>query len=217
MSVNSAVSIGEKRARARASQDRDVARSLYRLYSKTLREGCGGAPVGLAVGHLMRVNPQGLTTPKTTRDNRMGLMLVTSSECLAASVQWTSIEKIQLNAYAWGVALNANADEVNYLCGDLLGKPNDDFWRLAYLRYVMGATAFSYFWDNRDATENNLYLSFMNGIEACNKTIAGWTVQQQNTILLQDCPYTFNIARDYGSMLTQTFGTKPRLETYLNG
>lgn len=212
--TSSKVLLGDQRAKVRAAQDRNAARILYRNNTDTLQRCCGGAPIGLFVGHLMRVNPIGAIQPENTQDGRVGFLKVSALESVAANVSWsaiTSAKDATLNSFVWSHALNTAARDTLDILGNLATSPDPSFWKLTYMRLTLGPSAFYNVWLHRNTALEDLYVSFMDALATYKKPIAGWSPLKIQQSLLKDCPYVFYIAEDFGRLATTSYGKLPVL------
>jgi hypothetical protein len=212
--TSSKVLLGDQRAKIRAAQDKEAARVLYRNNADTLQRCCGGAPIGLFVGHLMRVNPTGVAQPRNTQDGRVGFLKVSALESSAANVSWsaiTSAKDMTLNTFVWSHALNTTARDTLDILGNLTTSPDPSFWKLSYMQLTLGYAAFYSVWKHRNTSIDDLYMSFMDSLASYKKPIAGWSPLKIQQTLLKDCPYVFYIAEGFGRLATTAYGSLPVL------
>lgn len=208
------VAVYERKAQARAAQDAPTAQLRFRQYGDLFNAVKGGAPTGLFVGHLMRINHYGLQQPALAPDGRVGFMKVSPTESADAAVSWNSIVNadpgvLKPNIFVWSRSLNAAAGELHQDTDDILLTPDDTFWKLTYCYLTLGAKAFKAIWNARDKQDTDYYHAFMLSAHNWNKTVGSWTVIQLNRVLLLDCPYVLKLAGYFGKLSTQKFGKLP--------
>jgi hypothetical protein len=213
--INDIVALYERKAQARAAQDAPTAQLRFRQFGDLFNAVKGGAPVGLFIAHLMRVNPFGLQQPALTSDGRVGFMKVSPTESRDADIYWDKIVnaaagELKPNIFVWSRALNASAREVHAYTDDIILTPDETFWKLTYCYQTLGGTAFKAIWNARNMQDTDYYHAFMLSAHNWNKTVAGWSVIQLNKVLLLDCPYVLKLAGYFGKLSTQKFGKLPQ-------
>lgn len=211
---NDIVAQYERKALARAAQDLPTAQLRYRQYGDIFNAVKGGAPAGLFIGHLMRVNPLGKQLPPLTGDGRVGFMKVSPTESKDAAVEWTKIVNpktgvLKPNVFVWSRTMNVSARELHLDTDDILLEPDDTFWKLAYCYQTLGETVFKAIWNARDKLDTDYYHAFMLSAHNWNKTVGGWSVIRLNKVLLLDCPYASKMAGYFGKLVTTKFGKLP--------
>jgi len=169
------------------------------------------APKGVAIGHLLRVNRELLASPSPTKDRRRGFMYATATMAKQAGISWEQLDDVLTCGYVWGRDINNDSLSLYTTNQDLFTIPNEDFWRCAYLKHVLGDTNFSTIWRERHVATPSVYDSLIYAVNARKKGLPGWPVIKLKREVLVGCEYVFQIGKRAGTMTTSGFGIQPVL------
>lgn len=200
---------GARSAKFKAAQDSNIYREADNKFGGFLNPYLGDLPKGFAIGHLLRVNRKLLASPPFTEDRRRGFMLATINMARESRIEWSQLDDALTCGYVWGRDINSDALSLYTTYGDLFSKPGDDFWRTAYLRHVLGDTAFKALWGTRDTGQATIYDSLIYAVNARKKSLAGWPVIKLKNTVLVGCEYVYQIAKRAGSTTSKGWGIQP--------
>lgn len=204
---------GIRSAKLKATQSRTLYQKAVEIYGRTIQPLLGHFPFGLALGHLLQVNPALSSTPPSTTDRRRGFMYAPFQESRKANVSWESLDK-PLNAmYIWGRDVNRCASSIYTQNSSLFSSPGVDFWRTTYLKHVLGDSSFKLLWALKGTTEDTVYGNLVYAVNSMNQSnIPGWPINRLKTTVLLNCQYVFEISKFRGKLITKGYGIQPVLD-----
>lgn len=198
-------------ARSRARKDRPLYTQGVRSFGKLITSYLGNFPNGMAIGHLLQVNPELKTAPEPSSDRRRGFMYAPFQESRNANVAWEALDQPINASYVWGRDVNRIATKLYTANSSLFLSPGEDFWRTVYLQHILGDIAFQLLWIMRDTTQPTVYDSLLYAVNTNTKSFPGWPIYRLKQTVFIDCQYVFEIAKFEGSLVTSGYGIQPVL------
>ena len=202
---------GQQAAAKKALSSDALYRQAQRMYGRTIAPYQGDAPRALGLAHLTMVNPKLLSAPTPTSDRRRGFMLATAAMAKVAGVTWQALDDPLTCAYVWGRDINADARNLYSTQSYYFPTVNDDFWKCAYLKHILGDSRFSIVWNTRDTTQDTVYDSLLYAVNNTARSLPGTTVVRQKKLVLLDCAYVFEMAKRGGGLRSSGYGIEPVL------
>lgn len=227
---------GKAAADARAVRDSATYKYAERLYGNFIRYTRGDAPIGLILGHVLRVNPSLIAKPPVARDGRRGFMYASPVECKKLEIAVDKLDDAFVCAYVYGTEINSTSISFYTTYRRLFTLPNANFWKCAYLRNTLGASTFNHIWnganphiertnepvlvDGNWTIENKLVADATDGaydmltsyVGRMTKAPPGWTLGNFQRLVLYECEYTYALWRRYGKGYSKNYGSKPALD-----
>lgn len=198
-----------------ARQQALAATSLYReavaKFGRTLDPYNGDAPKSLGISHLLRVNSSLETAPTPSTDRRRGFMFATVKMAEEAGVSWEKLDEPLTCAYVWGRDINSDSKNLYAANKSLFVSPNSDFWKCAYLKHVLGDTAFAMLWQSRDKTQATNYDALLYAVNNLTRSLPGWPIIKLRKTVLVDCAYVYELAKRGGGLTSSGYGIQPVL------
>lgn len=202
---------GKVSARTMAAKSTRLYQEASEKYGRIILPYLGNFPRALAMGHLLRVNPNLEDAPEITKDMRRGLMLARRQYAVEAGVKWTKLDTPRTGAYVWGRDVNDASQTLYTANQSLFSTPGEDFWRSAYLKHVLGDVPFQMVWDTRETTYDTVYESLLYSVNAQRRRLPGWTIIKLKKVVFVDCEFAYQIAQRMGTLTTEGFGIQPVL------
>lgn len=202
---------GLRNAKQKALRNASAAVKAQRTYGRILDSTRGGAPKGLGIGHLLRVNPSLEVSPAPTTYRRRGFLYVTADAAAKAELDWATLDDPTTCGFVWGNDINMRAIDFYNTNSDVFSSADEDYWKCVYAQQSLGDSAFDLLWRRRDRSEDLAYNSIIYAVNAAPKALPGWTVIQLKRMLFQDIPYVFEAAASSGTLTTEKFGMPPVL------
>lgn len=202
---------GIRSAQVKASQSRTLYQQAVERFGKLVNSYIGHFPNGMAIGHLIQVNPGLKTTLLPSADRRRGFMYAPFQESRNANLDWDSLDQPTNAAYVWGRDVNRIGSRLYTENSSLFSSPGEDFWRTVYLWHVLGDFTFRLVWDIRDTEQATVYDSIIYAVNATSKNFPGWPSYRLKHVVLLDCQFVFEIAKFEGSLKTKGYGIQPVL------
>lgn len=201
---------------ATAKQQALNATVLYReatlKFGRMLDPYCGDAPKSLAISHLLRVNPSLEVAPTPSQDRRRGFMFATAGMAEDAGIDWTKLDTPLTCAYVWGRDINRDSKALYIANQTTFAAPNSDFWKCAYLKHVLGDTAFSILWQSRDTTQSTQYNALLYAVNVLTRSLPGWPIIKLRKTVLVECAYVHELAKRGGGLTSTGYGIEPVLK-----
>ena len=202
---------GQRSARAKAKQDSALYSKASSQYGTLLSSYRGEIPVGISVAHLILVNPTLDEAPLIKPGGYRGLMQVTPAMCHAALTSWDNTDEPAASVYTWEYALNAGALAMYKEHMSEWDAPNEDFWKCAYIRQILGGPAFDILWSVRSYGYGTVAESLVYAVNNLSRPLPGWSMTKLKKALFLDCAYVFELAKRSGAILSEKFGMPVRL------
>ena len=197
------------------SSKQKAARSQYlynradRVYGTYIHKFRGHVPPGMAIAHLLNVNPDLLDQPPITKDRRRGFLLASTDMAMEAGVEWENLDDPLTCAYVWGRDINNDSLSLYTSNQDLFAAPDRDFWSTAYIKHYLGDAAFNTLWPLRDRTQPTVYESIVYSVSTSGRRVPGWPIVKLKKALYYDCPFVINLALSKGTMASEGYGIQP--------
>jgi len=207
MSLN--VITGLQAAKTRAASLNKTVTIADRLFNSYLQPYLGSVSLGLAVGHLLTVNPQLSVTPEVTKDRRRGFMKTTALQASKLGLTWESLDTPDTCGYVWGCDINNTALNLYTTNQALFSEPDHTFWMSAYCNYLLGDATFKLIWDLRDTQKYDIYTSLLYAVNDLKRSLPGWPVLRLKKTVLVDCECVRLIALKYGKLSSDNYGIQP--------
>lgn len=199
-----------------AKQQALAATVLYReavaKFGRTLDPYNGDAPKSLGISHLLRVNPALEVSPTPSSDRRRGFMYATVNMADEAGIPWENLDEPLTCAYVWGRDINSDSKSLYSANTSSFSSPNPDFWKCAYLKHVLGNTAFALLWQSRDKTQATNYNALLYAVNALTRSLPGWPIIKLRKTVLYECAYVYELAKRGGGLNSTGYGIQPVLQ-----
>ena len=231
---------GRRSASAKAVTDASLYRSARVRYGRTVSEMSGDAPIGLLLGHVLRVNRALVDDPPIQKDRRRGFMKASITEAGTVDIRSAQLDEPTTCAFVFGREINRAALSLYTTYQSLFTRADDNFWKSAYLYVTLGAATFRYIWNiNNPAvvrTESAVFVSsdgrtgnweiqtsvshdsvntayddILYSVNTLSSAPPGWQLTQFKKLVLVDCEYVYELWRRYGASKLSGFGTLPVL------
>lgn len=233
--MNLTPTTGTQAATHRARENRERYFTAQRLYGRNIGDMLGGAPIGLLLGHVLRVNPALVDAPPVKRDRRVGFMKASVLEARTVKIPTKQLEEPSTCAFVYGREINRAASTLYTTYKSLFTIADTNLWKCAYLYTTIGATTFDFLWEQagigiqstskpvlesgnwviqeeiiQDST-NNAYVELLAALGALTKPPPGWNLNELKSIVFIDCEYVYALWKTYGGG-QMTFGYLPVLQ-----
>lgn len=195
------IETSERNGIEKARRDTGLCDKAARQFGWLISPMIGHIPMGLALGHLARVNPTLVTIPPITLDRRRGFLNATQDGAREAGLDWTKLDDPTTCAYCWCREMNLGALELYQDNEDLYPTADANFWKTAYLRHVLGAPMFEVVWG---ISGDYVYPALVYAVNATRQI----PINIKKTVLV-DLPYTFEMASRKGGLYSKGFGIQP--------
>jgi hypothetical protein len=230
---------GRRSAKAKAEADAALYATARLRYGGNVTEMKGDAPVGLLLGHVLRVNRNLSDTPPVTKDRRHGFMKASISEANTVKIRTAQLDEPPTCAFVFGREINRAATTLYTTYRSLFTQADENFWKTVYLYVTLGPATFNYVWKKanpsvtttskpvlvfsgrlgnwkmesattKDST-NLAYEDLLYAVNTLTSTPPGWNVTSFKKLVLVDCEYVYRLWELYGPSKLGGFGTLPVL------
>jgi len=227
----------ELQAKQKAKRDKTLYTRAQKRFGGIISSLRGGAPIGLSIGHVLRVNPKLEKTPAIKKDRRRGFMKASYSEARTLNISFEQLDDESTCAFIYSRELNKSATFLYTTYGHLFTKASRDLWKCAYLRTTLGDSVFKWLWDKACPTittteepvwktsgnwkietktvkdsSNDVYGDILQATEKLTSAPAGHKTTPFKHLILYDCNYVFYLWKLYGAG-TFSLGKLPVLST----
>lgn len=200
---------GKRAGVKKAHADFALFEKASQQYGRLIKPMMGEVSRSLALAHVLRVNPELLMTPPVTLDRRRGFMLATREGATAAGIEWKSLDDPSTCAYSWGREMNQGATDFYKKNTDIFTTPDDDFWKIIYLRHVLSVPLFDVLWGM--ATDTT-YSGIVYAVNTLRHSPMGLPIATLKRLVLVDMEYVFELALRKGGMKSSKFGIQPVMD-----
>ena len=205
------VESGLRSAKLRASESVKTYDDGNRLYGRLLEAYRGDAPRGLALAHLVNVNPLLEPIPPVLRDRRRGFMKATVTMSIEAGVGWEELDDTTTCAYVWGRDINSDSLNLYTTNQSIFSSADRDFWSTSYLKHRVSDPVFSFLWNIRDTSQSTVFDSIIYRVSTLRKNVLGFPILMLKKIVLYDCQFVVELAKAAGTLSSTGFGLQPVL------
>jgi len=228
-------------ARVKALASRSLYVQAYKKYGSLLLSMRGDAPIGLLVGHVLRVNPELSDAPPVKKDARRGFAKASYAEARTMDIPAERLDEPATCAYVIGREINRTATVLYTTHPALFATPNNLFWKCVYLAHTLGTSLFEttsnaafsgvtassapvairdsrgriLSWEVPGATARNtpadLYTRIYYAVNSATTAPVGYRTGEYKKLVLMDCEYVYNIWNLFGGGEPRGFGRLPVL------
>ena len=202
---------GLRSAKLRASESVKIYDNGNRLYGRLLESYSGDSPKGLALAHLVSINPLLEPIPPVLRDRRRGFMKATVGMSIEAGIDWEDLDDTTVCAYVWGRDINSDSLSLYTTNQTLFLQPNKDFWSTSYIKHRVGEAVFSFLWDTRDTSQDSVFNSIIYRVSTLRRNVLGIPILHLKKTVLYDCQFVVELAKIAGTLSSTGFGIQPVL------
>jgi len=205
------VSSGSASARLKASESVSLFDQGNRLFGRLIDTYRSDVPSGLALAHLINVNPDLKEITPIARDRRRGFMKASATAAMDAEIAWKELDDPPTCAYVWGREINKDSLNLYTNNTSLFTTPSKDFWSTAYLKYILGDTLFTTLFNMRDTTQATVYSSILYAVNNLNRSLLGVPIITLKKTVLFDSQFVVELAKKSGTLSSTGFGLQPVL------
>ncbi|RKY28737.1 MAG: hypothetical protein DRP83_00115 [Planctomycetota bacterium] len=239
MSLN--LESGKRAATAKAAKNSGLYATARRRYGGNITAMKGDAPLGLLIGHVLRVNPALEDAPAIKRDRRRGFMKASINEARTVDIRDVQLDEPATCAFVYGREINRSASSLYTTYPSLFTRADRNLWKCAYLFVVLGAPIFNFIWQKANpiikttkepvfvrsgrggrgnwkieeevekSSINTAYDDILYAVNSMTAAPPGWRLTEFRKLVLVDCEYVFELWRLYGPEKMVGFGTLPVL------
>lgn len=189
-------------ARALAQAGRNQYSEVSRIYGSALDASLGQVPRGIAVSHVLRVNPRLHQLPNFSEGQYRGFMRVSKEAATHAGIVWDRLKDPNLCAYTWLRYLNYQAYSLYQENPYIFTSPDETFWRCAYLQDAIGKVIFDYLWAQASpSSASDPYDDILYVVTNNTQTIGALPPQRLTTLIFRDCEFVFQLTKRIRGMV----------------
>lgn len=183
-------------AKALAQVGRNQYSEVSRIYGPALDSYLGQVPRGIAVSHVLRINPRLRALPNFTEGQYRGFMRVSVEAASLAGIVWDRLKDPNLCAYVWLRYLNYGSYDLYQKSPYIFTTPDETFWRCAYLQDAVGKVVFDYLWaEAAPSSDSNAYEDILYVVMNNTKTIGNLSPHRLATLVFRDCEFVFQLTK----------------------
>ena len=206
------VESGRLAARVKAAQNIALFDTSNHTFGRLIDTYRADVPSGLALAHLVSVNPTLVTNPPIlSSDGKRGFMKASMPMAKEAGILWKNLDDPQTCAYVWGRDINKDSLNLYTTNRSLFEKPNKDFWSTVYLKHRLGDPTFNALFSRRDTTKTTVYDSVLYSVNALTRSVLGTPIISLKHLVLIECQFVIELAQKAGSLSSSGFGIQPVL------
>jgi hypothetical protein len=228
-------------ALAKAKAARNLYAAAYKKYGALLLSMRGDAPIGLLVGHVLRVNPELSDTPAVRKDARRGFAKASYAESRTVNIPVSQLDEPPTCAYVHGREINRAASNLYTTHPTFFTTADRNFWKCSYLAHTLGTSVFENLcsaacpalpsqsapvatrdragnivsWEVPPLASNSaiddLYSEIIYHVNTSTVVPAGYTPTAYKKLVLLDCEYVCKVWELYGNGNSNGFGRLPVL------
>lgn len=232
----------EPQAKQKAIRDKSLYTKAQKRFGGIISPLRGGAPIGLFIGHLLRINPSLKETLPVKKDRRRGFLKASCSEARTVNVAYEQLDDPSTCAFIYSRELNKSATFLYTTYGHVFTEASKDLWKCAYLHTTLENAAFKWLWDKAyptiETTEkpvweshgrgsfgnwkirttttknssNDAYSDIIETTKNLTTSPAGYKTTPFKHLIAFECEYVFALWKLYGSG-TFSLGKLPVLST----
>jgi hypothetical protein len=206
------VESGRLAAKTKAGQNIALFDTGNQTFGRLINTYKADVPLGLALAHLVSVNPTLVTNPPIlSSDGKRGFMKASMPMAKDAGIPWKNLDDPQTCAYVWGYGMNKDSLSLYTTNQALFTKSDKDFWATAYLKHRLGAAVFNALFSQRDTTQATVYDSLLYSVNALTRHVLRIPVIAIKHLVLIECQFVIELAQKAGSLSSSGFGIQPVL------
>jgi len=232
---------GQRAADEKAVRDASLYATARQQFGGAVGAMRGDAPVGLLLGHVLRVDPSLSLSPPVQKDRRVGFMKASVNEARTVNIRTEQLQEMETCAFVYGREINRAALSVYTTYTSLFTEADENFWKCAYLYTTLGSALFTELWNaaspgvvstvkpiqvpagrgrfnweiesttSSDST-NKAYDDLLYVVNNLTSAPPGWRLEPFKRLVLLDCEYVYALWRRYGASRLEGFGTLPVLQ-----